>query len=299
MEQSCLLMTLLSLEGIGRRKAELIYKHISGLESRFAVLAVKQLLPARITGEAVDAAAARAAESIGTCVREGWQIVNKYDSSYPGKFSGIADMPLVLYSHGNLSALQRTPAVAVVGAREATEAALEIAYHLGKRLAEIAVSVVSGLALGCDTAAHRGCLSSNGYTAAILPSGLDVIYPAQNSVLAAEIARYGCLISEYPPGVRPARFRFVERDRLQSGLSDFVIVVQTTETGGAMYTANFARRQGRRVLVFSPGCFGDSEQVSGNKRLIASGAQEIRSVDEAVAFVQSALQQQIQKSTLF
>jgi DNA processing protein len=147
--------------------------------------------------------------------------------------------------------------------------------------------VVSGLAFGCDAAAHRGCLDQGGYTAAVLPSGLDEIYPPQNRDLAARIAETGCLLSEYPPGIRPARYRFVERDRLQSGLSDLVIVVESEIHGGAMHTAQFARRQGRRLLVFSPDRLIGGELASGNQHLLATGAEAVTSVEDAIEIVRA------------
>ena len=138
--------------------------------------------------------------------------------------------------------------------------------------------------MGIDAAAHRGCLDQGGYTTAVLPCGLDHSYPPQHRELAAQIAAAGCLLSEYPPGIQPARYRFVERDRLQSGLSDLVIVVETEMDGGAMHTARFARRQGRMLLVFSPAGL-DSNRASGNRRLIETGATAVESVEAAMAVI--------------
>lgn len=289
MERSRLLMTLLGLGRIGRRKAEIICTHISmaGLEASLTTLAQQGLLPDTATPAAIAAAARNAAASISLCARNGWRIVNKFEPAFPARLREIADPPLLLFYRGDLAFLEAFPVVAVIGASAASPQAAAIACRLGEALALMNSPVVSGLALGCDTAAHRGCLNQKGCTAAVLPNGLDMIYPWQNAALAEAIARSGCLISEYPPGVRPASYRFVERDRLQSGLSDVIIVVESEENGGAMHTARFAGRQGRRVLVFSPDSLGGSAGASGNKKLLEAGAQAVDTVEEAIAAVQA------------
>lgn len=288
MERSHLLMTLLGLGQIGRRKAEFIcsYQSMAIIEAGLTSLAEKGLFPLTITPDAIEQAVQSAAASMSACRKNGWKIVNKFEQGFPDRLQQIADPPVLLYCQGDLAGLSCFPSVAVIGARAASEQAVQTAYQLGAGLAHIGAVVVSGLALGCDTAAHRGCLDHGGYTSAVLPAGLDAIYPPQNSGLAAEIAASGCLLSEYPPGVQPARYRFVERDRLQSGLSDVVIVVETEANGGAMYTARFAKRQGRRLLVCSPDLFGD-KTASGNRTLLAGGAEKVDSVAAAIQIVQA------------
>lgn len=279
-----MLMTLLGLGRIGRRKAEFICTHnsLAIMEAGLTALAEKGLLPASVTQTAIERAVRNTTASISVCQKNGWQILNQLDLGFPQRLRQIADPPVLLYCHGEPDGLNTFPCVAVIGSRTPSPTAEATAYLLGQQLAKLRAVVISGLALGCDTAAHRGCLDFGGYTAAVLPSGLDAIYPPQNQDLAAQIADTGCLLSEYPPGIRPARYRFVERDRLQSGLSDVVIVVESEVHGGAMHTARFAKRQGRRVLVFSPEGLNDSQQASGNQKLLATGAEVVTSVTDAI-----------------
>lgn len=289
MERSQLLMTLLGLGRIGRRKAEFICTHnsLAIIEAGLVALTEKGLLPDSVTQTAIEQAVRSAAASISLCQKHGWQIINKLDPGFPKRLHEISDPPVLLYCHGEPAGLNVFPSVAVIGTRAPSPAAEAAAYFLGKQLAKVRAAVVSGLALGCDAAAHRGCIEQGGYTAAVLPAGLDEIYPPQNRELAVRIAETGCLLSEYPPGIRPARYRFVERDRLQSGLSDVVIIVESEINGGAMHTARFAKRQGRRVLVFSPAGLNNSQQASGNQKLISAGAEVVTSVDEAIELIRT------------
>lgn len=299
MERSQLLMTLLGLGRIGRRRAEFICEHnsLAIIEAGLAALLDKGLLPAAVTRTAIEEAARRTALTVNICRQQGWQIVNRLTPCFPQRLQQIADPPPLLYAAGDLARLNAFPAVAVVGTRRPSPAAEATAYFLGRQLAKLRAVVISGLALGCDAAAHRGCLEQGGYTAAVLPAGLDTIYPPQHRDLAVQIAAAGCLLSEYPPGIRPARYRFVERDRLQSGLSDMVIVVETEMNGGAMHTAHFARRQRRRLLVFSPASL--NAQALGNRRLIDTGAAAVESVEEAIAVIRSLQPGEQEAETLF
>lgn len=301
MERSHLLMTLLGLGRIGRRRAEFICTHnsLAIIEAGLGALANKGLLPDSVTQTAIEQAVRGAAASISLCQKHGWQIYNKLDPSFPKRLQQISDPPVLLYCHGDTTGLNAFPSVAVIGTRTPSPAGEATAYFLGRQLAKLRATVVSGLALGCDAAAHRGCLEQGGYTAAVLPSGLDKIYPPQNQDLATRIAATGCLLSEYPPGIRPARYRFVERDRLQSGLSDVVIVVESEIQGGAMHTARFAKRQGRIVLVFSPDSLNGSQQASGNQKLIATGAEAVANVEEAIEMIRAMQPGQGEPGTLF
>jgi DNA processing protein len=294
-------MTLLGLGRIGRHKAEFICTHnsLAIIEAGLVALADKGLLPESVTQTAIEQAVRGAAASISLCHKHGWQIVNKLDPGFPKRLRQISDPPVLLYCHGDTTGLNAFPCVAVIGARAPSSAAEATAYFLGQQLAKLRAAVVSGLALGCDAAAHRGCMDQGGYTAAVLPSGLDTIYPPKNRDLAAQISATGCLLSEYPPGIQPARYRFVERDRLQSGLSDVVIVVESEIHGGAMHTARFAKRQGRRVLVFSPAGLNGSQQASGNQKLLAAGAEAVASVEEVIEIIRALRPGQKEAGTLF
>ena len=152
---------------------------------------------------------------------------------------------------GEISFLNDFRAVAVIGSREASKDAMFNAYMSGQYAAMEGFAVVNGLAVGCDTAALRGALSKGGRCVAVLPCGLDMIVPSVNEELAQEILeKGGCLISEYEAGTGAEKYRFVQRDRLQSGLSEAVLVVYAGEDSGSLKTAEFARKQGVKVLRY-------------------------------------------------
>lgn len=169
--------------------------------------------------------------------------------------------------------------VAVVGTRRATEAAFAAAFRLGREGAEIGCTVVSGLAHGIDTAAHRGVVAGNGSTVAVLGSGIDVVYPYGNRALGRLILeRGGTVVSEYPPGLSPMAHRFPERNRIISGLSRAVVVVEAPKSSGALITAEYGLEQGREVVVHIDGLSG--LQGEGTAGLHSDGAPAISSLAE-------------------
>ena len=178
----------------------------------------------------------------------------------------------ILYCKGTVLALNSDRAVAIVGTREPTKFGRDKARAFGHGLADEGIVIVSGLARGCDTEAHRGCIDAKGVGVAVMAHGLDRVYPAENSDLADRlIASGGCLVSEYLPGTPPSRRSFGLRDRIQAGLSDFIIVIETPAQDGTMITVNFARKQHRRVGCLShPERFASSAQVTGNSQLLSN-----------------------------
>jgi DNA processing protein len=170
------------------------------------------------------------------------------------------------------------PAVAVVGSRKATVTGLDIARVLGAELAEAGVQVVSGMARGIDSAAHRGCLEAGGSTVAVLGCGIDICYPPSNSALRAEILGSGCLISEEPPGAIPFRSNFPKRNRLIAALAVAVVVVEGTAQSGALSTARWAADLGRDILAV-PGSIR-SPQSQGTNLLIRDGARPFLAIDD-------------------
>ena len=200
------------------------------------------------------------------------------DPRFPAALLAISDAPPVLWYRGPLDALL-APAVAVVGSRAASAVALETAARLGADLAALGITVVSGLARGVDSAAHVGALRS-GRTIAVLGSGVDRVYPPEHDALAGEIAREGLVISEYPPGTPPLAFHFPMRNRLISGLSQAVVVIEANEKSGSLITAACALEQGRDVMAV-PG-----NVLSGRNRgahaLIRDGAKIVECADDIV-----------------
>jgi len=200
------------------------------------------------------------------------EVLSYLDVNYPELLKKIPDPPSVLYCKGNLKALCTGKRVAVAGTRWPTERGLMQARRISADFAKTGCVIVSGLARGIDTAAHIGALDSGGMTIAVLPGSFDNIYPPENTGLAGRILdNGGLLVTEYPPGTLMQKRHFVERDRIQSGLSLCVCVIETEVGGGAMHTANFSRIQGRPV--FCPRPVGNSQlvQYSGIKKLFGQG----------------------------
>jgi DNA processing protein len=199
------------------------------------------------------------------------KIINYFDEKYPSRLKTISDPPPILYYKGNIDFLSKDLSIAVIGTREPTDYGVRAGEKLGELLAFCNIPLISGLAEGCDSNAQQGCVNNNGQTAAVLAHGLDRIYPRQNEKLAQQIiSQKGCLISEYPPGVKPTKFSFVDRDRLQSGLSDAVIVVETGVKGGTMHTVNYCLKQNRILGCIShPSEYLTLPQSTGNQMLIS------------------------------
>ena len=269
-------LTLLNLPGIGRRTVAAM---LDMLPSASSVTRLLEMLvraypaaphAAPPTQEALDAALHRAESAMNSAADLGIVILGPTDPRFPLRLRRIPDAPVLLYAIGDLSALTAQRSVAVVGTREPTPFGLRTATTFGRVFAEAGFVVVSGLALGCDTAAHMGCLEARGSTTAVVAHGLDRVYPRENTELAERIvANRGCVVSEYPPGQRPRAGYFVERDRLQSGLAAAVVVVETGIRGGTMHTVRHALDQKRLLgCVAPPEGTGDRSSAAGNAQLL-------------------------------
>jgi DNA processing protein len=193
-------------------------------------------------------------------------------SRFPEPLQRLDDAPVLLFVRGSVDVLQRH-CIAVIGSRSADAVGQQMAATVGRHCAVSGYPVVSGLAAGCDAAAHRGCLDGGEPTVAFLAHGLDHVFPSENSSLADQIvAQGGALVSEYFPDCEPHSDRFIERDRLQSGLSRGVILIQSELTGGSMHTVRFARQQQRKIAVIvAPEEEGTDPLNTGNQKLIAEG----------------------------
>lgn len=208
-----------------------------------------------------------------------WFAVSILDTDYPDWLRSIPDPPLVLFCLGDRAALDRR-AVAVVGARRCTTVGRSVAFELARGLGENGCNLVSGLALGIDTAAHRGALAvKGGVTTAVLGAGFNHLYPKQNNRLAQELlAAGGLLISEYPAEVTPRPYHFPERNRIISGLSEITVLVEASEKSGSLITARLALEQGREVCAV-PGP-ATSPLSAGCHRLIRQGAALVTNASE-------------------
>jgi DNA processing protein len=199
------------------------------------------------------------------------------DPSYPIPLTTIPDPPPVLWTRGAAAALS-TPAVAIVGSRAASPYGLAVAEQLAGDLAASGLTIVSGLARGVDSAAHRGALAAGGVTVAVLGSGVDVVYPREHAALARDIDVRGAVVSELVPGTRPQQWFFPLRNRIISGLSRAVVVIEASEKSGSLITARTALEQGRDVLAV-PG-----NVLTGRNRgahaLLRDGAKIVESADD-------------------
>ena len=210
----------------------------------------------------------------------GHAVVTLADATYPRLLLEIPDPPPLLYATGRLELLAR-PALAVVGSRNATAQGVRDAEQFAKSFSAAGLTIVSGLALGIDAAAHRGGLAAEGSTIAVLGTGVDVVYPRQNADLASRIAQAGLLLSEFPLGTHGAAQNFPRRNRLISGLSQGCLVVEAALASGSLITARAAAEQGREVFAL-PGSI-HSPLSKGNHALIKQGAKLVESAEDVLA----------------
>ena len=204
------------------------------------------------------------------CRREKLQILTYQDAAYPGRLKNISDPPLVFYYKGRLPDFDGLPLIAVVGTRGASPYGLTTAKRMGYQIARCGGIVVSGMAFGIDGMAMRGALTGGGAVVGILGCGAEQIYPISNRSLFADTESYGCILSEFPPGTPPLARNFPRRNRIISGLSCGVLVVEAPEKSGALITARQAADQGRDVFVV-PGNI-DVPTFVGSNRLLRDGA---------------------------
>ena len=207
-------------------------------------------------------------------------LVTLADDTYPRALLEIADPPPVLYAQGRLGLLQH-PSLAIVGSRNATAQGAANAESFARALSDAGLTIVSGLALGIDAAAHRGGLAGASSTIAVLGTGMDIVYPRRNVDLAAEISARGLLLSEFPLGTAAATHNFPRRNRLISGLSRGCLVVEAALASGSLITARAAAEQGREVFAI-PGSI-HSPLSKGCHALLKAGARLVESADDVLS----------------
>ena len=209
------------------------------------------------------------------------KIIKKGNDYYPRLLKEISDAPEKIFVLGNFQNKQFADnlKISIVGTRRATSEGKALAKELAKKLSEKGIIIVSGLAMGIDTAAHQGTVEANGRTIGVLANGLDSIYPAQNENLAEKIIELnGAIISEYPPGTPAYQNQFLERNRIVSGLCDATIIIEAPDRSGSLVTARLAAEQGREVLVF-PGPL-HHPNYKGSHKLIRDGARLVASIGD-------------------
>lgn len=283
-------LALSALPGVGRRRLRTLLQRRVGHAptsatdvADFVRAAGSELKLRPIEGAAVDRAWDAASRLVDTCLRRDWRLWIIDAADYPRGLMRLDDPPALLFVHGGHRAVN-APRLAIVGTREPTAWGLEQARIAAEAAVAVGATVVSGLAWGIDTAAHEATVAAGGVTWATLPSGLDLVYPPSNHVLAERlVAAGGALISEYPPGTRPHATFFVERDRLQAALSAAVVVIESGLTGGTLHTVRFARALKVPVWATLPeappnghaGGVGWPEAQQGTARLVAEGVPRI------------------------
>jgi DNA processing protein len=222
-----------------------------------------------------------AARHVADAARRGQRAVALGTPAYPPALREIPDPPPVLWLRGQGDALHAPRAVAIVGARAASRQGLEVAAALGAGLASAGVVVVSGLARGVDTAAHRAAVDAGGCSVAVLGSGLDRLYPPEHEHLAAQLAERGAVISECAPGTPPLPHHFPQRNRIISGLTAATVVVEASEKSGSLITAGAALEQGREVMAV-PGSVATGRH-RGAHALLRDGATLVESAADVLA----------------
>jgi DNA processing protein len=238
--------------------------------------AVPEVLAHSILARNRESAVRRALDWVS---RPGRAIITLADPDYPRQLLEIPDPPALLYVEGN-AALLSSRALAVVGSRNATPQGSANAEAFARVLSEAGLTIVSGMALGIDSAAHRGGLAGRGGTIAVLGTGADIVYPKQNESLAAEIAAHGALISEFALGTRAISGNFPRRNRLISGLASGCLVVEAAHPSGSLITARLAAEQGRDVFAI-PGSI-HSPLSKGCHALIKQGAKLVESAQDVL-----------------
>lgn len=219
-----------------------------------------------------------------------YHIITIQDKNYPEMLKNIKDPPLVLYALGDLSLLQHKPAISVIGTRKPSSEAGSKTAQIIKPLIQRNWVIISGLARGIDSYAHRIALLNQGKTIAILGCGLEHIYPAENCSLFKQIAEYGLLLSEYPPHVRPKPYHFPERNRIISGLSFGILVIEATSKSGTLITVDQALDQGREVYavpgsILHPQTIGCHKMIQDGAKLVTSEYEILEDWDKIGTYV--------------
>lgn len=261
-----------------RRKAELL-EHFRDPEAVYYAReeALRQL---GLSGEAINALLDKNLDSsekiLEDCRKKRLNILTLQDAAYPSRLKNIPDPPLVLYYKGQLPDFDSEPVIGVVGTRKASAYGLTVAKRMGYQIGKCGALVVSGMAYGIDGMAMAGALTAGAKTVGVLGCGADIVYPQSNRALFRDVERYGCILSEFAPGQPAAKWTFPLRNRIISGLSCGVLVVEAPEKSGALITARLALEQGRDVFAVPgnidvPTCAGSNALLRDGAAMVSSG----------------------------
>jgi DNA processing protein len=274
------LLVLARIPGIGTHRLRILSEHfedaagIAGATARqlIAVGGIDRRTALNIVrffqGPAMETAGREADEQLARLARSGGHIATLWDERYPSNLRTIYDPPPLLFMQGEFLPQDNT-SIAVVGTRVPTPYGIALAERFSLEMARRGITVISGLARGIDTSAHTGALRGRGRTIAVIGSGIDVLYPAENRGLAGKIAHQGAVVSEFEMGTKPDAMNFPRRNRIVSGIALGTLVIETGIEGGAMITAAMALDQNREVFAI-PSALSD-RRASGTNRLIKEG----------------------------
>ncbi|MBO5032526.1 MAG: DNA-protecting protein DprA [Lachnospiraceae bacterium] len=217
-------------------------------------------------------------------MRYGMNRTERTQDSYPKQLLELAKPPDNIYFIGNIDIINQYKSIAVIGSRKVSEKGIFYAWLVGQELGKRGINVVNGLAHGCDTYAFKGALSAGGKCTAVMPCGLEQIVPRSNTGLAVELlSKGGCLISEYPVMSPIQKYQYIQRDRLQSGISGGVLVIEATYDSGTMHTVRYAIQQGKKLACIDSRL---ADQASGNRWMEGlKGVKVIRSIEDLDCFI--------------
>ena len=281
-----------------RSRAELLRHFRDAEEIYFAAPEILGDIPGlgRETAEALeDKQLAEAEKILDACRRERIGILTWQDAAYPGRLKNIPDPPVVLYYKGRLPDFDSSPLIGVVGTRRASAYGLTTAKRMGYQIAQCGGILVSGMAFGIDGVAMSGALTAGAPVVGVLGCGADIVYPLSNRSLFEDVEKHGCILTEFPPGTPPMKWNFPRRNRLISGLSCGVLVVEAPEKSGSLITAAQALEQGRDVFAV-PGNLGVAS-CEGSNRLLREGAILAGSGWDILSEYQSLYPDKVRKNT--
>ena len=254
---------------ISDREKSMLLQHFQDAEDVYFAQDFKDF-PENVRNSLQDKDLSEAEKILAACAEKDIKICTLRDDAYPAKLKNIPDPPVVLYYKGTLPALDSVPTIALVGTRRASAYGLNVAGRLGYQLSRCGAVVLTGLADGIDGAGAMGALKADGIVVGVLGCGADVVYPAKHKGLYADVQLGGCLLTEFPPNTPPYKWNFPKRNRILSGLSNGVLVVEAPEKSGSLITARNAAEQGRDVFVV-PGNI-DMPTFIGSNSLLREGA---------------------------
>lgn len=278
-------LALNEIKGIGPAQIRKLINKYGSAEEIFKQ-SYRELTTFGLTGFSVDLISKKSTLSIAEKIlkkaeEENLTIISLDNKYYPDYLKEIFSPPSVLYIKGDIQLLKETNTLGIVGTRNPDNYGKRVVESLVGDLVKNKMTIISGMAAGIDSLAHKECLKNNGKTIAVLGTGADIVYPERNKDLAQEISEKGLIISEFPPGTFPARYNFPKRNRIISGLSLGTLVVQAKSRSGSLITAHLALQQGREVFAVPGDIFNDKSD--GTFRLINDGAIPVKSSSDILS----------------